>query len=75
MALHDHDLVGPLAAALDRDRVAHQRCGGYPSAVGLDHLADGQHFEAIAALRPDAAEFVERPIHRCANAALGIGLC
>jgi hypothetical protein len=69
MPLHDHDFIRALGAALDGDRVAHQRGRGDPATVGLDHLAHRQDFKAIAAAFTDAFEFAERPIHRRADAA------
>ena len=72
MALHDHDLVRAFAAALDRDRIAHQRRHGHARAG--DGLAHGEHFEAPAALRADPAEFLKAPIDRRTNPACRVGL-
>ena len=74
MALHNDDFVRPFGPALDRDRIADQRGRGDAATVGLDHLADGQHLEAPAALRADPPELLQPPIDRRADPALGIGL-
>ena len=72
--LHDHDLVGALAAALDGNRVADQCGRGDTPTVGLDHAPDRLHVETAIAGRSDAAELIQRPVHSRADAALGIGL-
>ena len=72
MTLHDHDLVGALAAPLDGDGIADQ-CGSGDARAG-DGVAYRQYLKAIAALRADALELLQAPIDRRADAALGVGL-